>query len=434
MQINPTHLDAHETEYVKTFFENMGSRVEKAWQKNEFDERTFPGIAEQALLESPPSQHLNFWDVVKFVFFTGPLPQQFDLEAKFGQPPVTVYWHHEFHIEVLFWIEGMPEIHQHSFSGAFHVMHGSSLHTQWSFDGHQRISTRLLLGKLHSDKAELLKKGDTRAIEAGPSFIHATYHLDRPSISVVVRTNREEDYFPQYVYLPPSIAYAATEPEPVIARRSQMIQMLSQAGRSEELIALILHFVERADAVSVFHCLLDSYSLLKDESDRNRICTAAARRNPALLEALLPALQEREKRNRIAALRRRVSNPDLQFFLGLLMNIPDCQSIFELIRSRQPRSKPVARIAGWMQELSGLGLLEVRFPGLWMRILQEMLQELEGDASIASDRATLEEISPNYQQVQEGLRNYWLLDSLFNKLAISSKTTSVDSDNAVSIV
>jgi hypothetical protein len=431
MQIRPTH--APEPEYVKTYFENIGSRVERAWQKSEFDERAFPEIAEQVLLESPPSQHLNFWDAIKFAFFTGPLPQQFDLEAKFGQPPVTVYWHHEFHIEILFWIEGVPEIHQHSFSGAFHVMHGSSLHTQWSFDAYQRVNTRLVLGKLYSNKSELLKKGDTRAIEAGAGFIHATYHLDRPSISVVVRTNREEDYFPQYVYLPPSIAYAATEPEPVIARRSQMIHMLFQAGRLEELVTLVLHFVERADAVSVFHCLLDSYPLLADETDRDRICTVAARRNPALVKALLPALQEREKRNRIAALRRRVSNPDLRFFLGLLMNISDRQSILELIGSRQPRSKPVERIAGWMRELSELGLLEFRFPNSWIQTLEEMLQELEGIAPIESGRATVEKMASDYQQVREGLRDYWLLNALFCPPAGSAKAASVDSDKALGI-
>ncbi len=151
---------------------------------------------------------MTFWDVAKWGLTAERLPPQVDLSAKFGQPPLTVYSGRDFRIEVLFWVQGVPAIHQHSFSGAFHVMHGSSLQSLWDFEPTEQVAMRLAFGRVSLKKAELLRKGDSRPIIAGNRLIHSTFHLDRPSLTVVVRTVGETDQLPQYSYLPPTIAYA----------------------------------------------------------------------------------------------------------------------------------------------------------------------------------------------------------------------------------
>src|SRR5260370_9679312 len=112
---------------VMEFFQKLGSLVTRLWKERNYNEEHFPGVASRGLSELPPDQHVSFWDVAKWGLTCERLPAQADLSAKFGQQPLTVYRPPDFRIELLFWVQGIPAIHQHSFSGTFHVMHASSM-------------------------------------------------------------------------------------------------------------------------------------------------------------------------------------------------------------------------------------------------------------------------------------------------------------------
>ena len=131
-------------------------------------------------------------DVVRFVHEAPVLVAQADIDSKFGQPAITVFRCEAFYIDVLFWVDGTTAIHQHRFSGAFHVMGGSSLQSRYRFTPKCAYSERLLYGTLDLLDVELLVKGDVRPIRAGAELVHALFHLDRPSVSVVVRTAGDE--------------------------------------------------------------------------------------------------------------------------------------------------------------------------------------------------------------------------------------------------
>src|SRR5262249_17465041 len=152
-------------------------------------------------------------------------PRQ-ELDNEFGQPPLNVYVNERFSIEVLFWLDGTPAIHEHAFAGAFHVLAGASIHSQYAFDLHERVSRRLLLGDLRLRGVEQLGQGDTRPIRPGPQFIHAVFHLDRPSVTVVVRTPSKKELLPQYSYCKPSAAYAHFELGEQMTRQLQLLAML----------------------------------------------------------------------------------------------------------------------------------------------------------------------------------------------------------------
>ena len=134
--------------------------------------------AMRGLSELPPAQNVSFWDTVQWGLTSEPLLFQWDIAAEFGQPPLTVFWGQQFRIEVLFWVRGLPGVHEHAFSGAFHVLHGSSIHTHWQFEPEERINTKLLLGKTLLKKAEILNQGDSRPIISGSELIHTTFHRD----------------------------------------------------------------------------------------------------------------------------------------------------------------------------------------------------------------------------------------------------------------
>jgi hypothetical protein len=399
------------------YFERLGSTVDRQWTKAHRNERAFAEVAAEALRDQPPSEHASLSDAVRLGLFAGALPFQEDLDATFGQPPLTVYWSYDFRVEILFWIEGVPGIHQHAFSGAFHVMHGSSLHTIWRYSRTSAFGSRLLFGDLALLRAELLPTGSTRPVVPGQEFIHSTYHLDRPSVSVVVRTNREEVHLPQYAYLPPSLGYDPRQPGH-LKRRLQLLKMLKAAGRSSELLGMYLHLLETADPYSSLHYLLQAYSDFPDNSDRNRLFVTANRKNPDLAQAFRPAQGFQERKDRIVNLRRNLTNPDIQFFLALLLNIPDQRTMFQLIRSRYVGGDPLRIVERWLEELSRLGVFQIEHTEASRFVFKNLLSgtplaEIEANLRERLGYHADTQLSEDLILLAHSIRDHWLLAPLF---------------------
>ena len=396
------------------FFQKLGSLVTRLWKERNYNEKDFPEVASRGLSELPPNQHVTFWDVTKWGLTTEQLPAQADLSAKFGQPPLTVYDGRDFRIEALFWVQGIPAIHQHSFSGAFHVLHGSSIQSLWAFEPAEQLAMRLAFGRVFLQKAELLRKGDSRPIIAGNGLIHSTFHLDRPSVTVVVRTKGELDKLPQYSYLPPTVAY---EPEHIVQpvkRRTQLLRMLLLSGKTAEFNEIAHHILGTEDAYSVFQFLLSTFELIDDEEQRLTLLLAARLKQPKLIDALKPALLYIERRDRIVKIREQVSNSDLQFFLALLLNIPERSPILSLIGQRYPSRDPGTAIVSWVRELSEMGVLGVKFREPWLVMLRCLLSQVsaQGAQKVFSDRYPTQQI-PNLNELCSGLQESWLLQPVF---------------------
>jgi hypothetical protein len=400
------------------FFHKLGSLVTRLWKERNCNEEDFPEVASRGLSELPPHQHVTFWDVAKWGLTCERLPTQADLSAQFGQPPLTVYGGREFRIEVLFWVHGFPAIHQHGFSGAFHVLHGSSLQSLWEFEPTEQVTMRLVIGKVSHKKAELLLKGDSRPIIAGNRLIHSTFHLDRPSLTVVVRTLGEGDQLPQYSYLPPTIAYAQDDEIPSVKRRAQLLRMLLMSGKRAEYEEITRHMLGTEDAYSVFQFLLSTFQLIEDADQRHNLLLAARVKHPKLIEALRPALLQTERRDRILKIRKGVSNSDLQFFLALLLNIPERSAILSLIKQRYPSRDPVTAILAWVRELSELGVLGARFPEPWLLMLRCLLMnnsDREIQKAFSDQYATehIHNVESVLGELSAGLQDSWLLQPVF---------------------
>ena len=177
-------------------FADLGDRIARRWREQSHDEDVFPDIAVETLTASRVLTELGGDDVVEWALSAPTLPPQ--NYTGFGQPPVVLYRGHEFYIEALFWFDSTTAIHQHAFSGAFAVLGGSSVQTTYTFEQLERVNSHLLLGDLRFQTCEVLERGAVHAIEAGSPFIHALFHLDRPSVSIVVRTSAERQHNPQF--------------------------------------------------------------------------------------------------------------------------------------------------------------------------------------------------------------------------------------------
>ena len=145
-------------------FNELGAEVEVLWRNKNYDEAVFPELAAQALKKANIPAKMSAWDVIEWTMHQTVLPDQKDLPGRFGDPPITIYNSPRFHIDVYFWLEGTTAIHQHSFCGAFQVMHGSSIHSWYEFELSESINVFTEIGNMNLKLCELLGVGDVQKL------------------------------------------------------------------------------------------------------------------------------------------------------------------------------------------------------------------------------------------------------------------------------
>src|SRR3954462_10175884 len=156
---------------MQKFFHEIGQTVLARWKRENFSLAKFPAIACAALDERPPAKHVDLTALIRDFLLSDEQP--FQTDSDFGEPELVVYSHPRFYIQLLFWIDGTTAIHQHEFSGAFHVMHGSSIHARYEFEKARPVTPHLHVGNVRMKGIELLESGRTVPIVSGRRTIHS---------------------------------------------------------------------------------------------------------------------------------------------------------------------------------------------------------------------------------------------------------------------
>src|SRR4051812_30033720 len=151
---------------MDAFFKEMGRAILERWKRENFSLAKFPDIALAALDRRPPSKHVDLPAFMRDFLLADDQP--FQTDSPFGEPEIVAYSHPRFYIQLLFWLDGTTAIHQHEFSGAFHVMHGSSIHAHYLFEKARTVTPYLRVGDVKMKKIELLDTGRTVPIISGP--------------------------------------------------------------------------------------------------------------------------------------------------------------------------------------------------------------------------------------------------------------------------
>jgi hypothetical protein len=332
------------------YFDQLGTLVHERWRSKNFDEARFADIATHALCELPPTRAVDLAELVRWTLTTDHFVAQ-QLDSDFAEPALWVYKNELFSIQVLFWLDGTPEIHQHGFSGAFHVLAGSSVHSRYAFDIHERVNARMLLGDLRLRDVEYLAASDTRPIGPGNQLIHSTFHLDRPSVTVLVRTRTNNEALPHYLYSKPTLAYAPSEAREQTTRQLQLLAMLREIGHPDYGHS-VAELVARADFETTFLALRENQPHLEPRAAA-ALLEQARRRHGGLVDYLPPVLDEDRRVGTLIDRRRSVRDPHHRFLLALLLNLPDQGRILDLVRRRYG-GDPVERVVTWLEELTRL--------------------------------------------------------------------------------
>ena len=163
---------------MDAFFEGLGRTVLDRWKRDNFSLEKFPEIARSALEKRPPSKHVDLPTLMRDFLLRDEQPPQSD--SDFGEPEIVAYSHPRFYIQLLFWLDGTTAIHQHEFSGAFHVMYGSSIHARYAFEKAQSVTPYLRIGNVRLKEIELLEKGvPCRSPPARRRFIRCSIWIRR---------------------------------------------------------------------------------------------------------------------------------------------------------------------------------------------------------------------------------------------------------------
>ncbi len=380
-------------------FNDLGAKIENLWRTKNYDESLFPELAAQELKEANLPEKITAWQVIEWTLNETVLPEQRDLRGSFGDPPITVFNSPRFHIDVYFWLQGTTAIHQHAFCGAFQVLLGSSIHSWYNFEQSEAVNALTEIGDLQLHLCELLQVGDVQEIWAGKQYIHGLFHLDMPSVTIVVRTTKSPLFLPQFSYHKPSLAIDPFFEEPNLTKKLQSVSALLRLEHpdADKSVAGLL---ENADFQSAYTILSNLRSHLQKgqishyfnpdaaQSRFDSFLEIVRKRHGALAECLPQVFAYQARIEEIISRRNYVNDPEQRFFLALLMNVEGREQIFSLIKQRFPDSEPLDKTLDWIYELSQTKVLSSNVPNalgiadfgdLDLFILESMLKNSSGE-------------------------------------------------------
>lgn len=335
-----------------SYFQHLGALIEQEWLKLSYDEEAFPRLAVNALEQSPPREKVEVVDIVDWLFGASHAFRQPSDRRLFGEPPIMLFQGPRFYIEALFWFSSTTDIHAHAFSGAFTVLGGSSVHSHWRFLPERTVNSRLLCGRLERLSSEVLRPGNVQPIRSGDRLIHQLFHLDLPSVTIVVRTYHDVQHLPQYKYLPPGLAIDPEDVDGLRARRLLLLDRMAR-GQIEGLRRYASKLIESSDLETLYYMFAALTHRKVDKTLLGTLYEEARQRHGEIID-LFMGVCEGERRTRIAAaLRSKITDPEARFLLALLMLMPDRDAIYEAIQSRYPGTEPLAMIERWLEGLSG---------------------------------------------------------------------------------
>ena len=258
-------------------FEKLGADIEARWLEKNYNEDELPAIAAEELKRADIPSKISAWDVIEWSIGEPELPPQRDLPGRFGEPPITIFSGPRFHIDVYFWFEGTTSIHQHAFCGAFQVLMGSSIHSSHEFERREAVNTFCEIGDMSLKVCELLEVGAVQEIRAGKQYIHSLFHLEQPSATIVVRTDRSPLHLPQYQYFKPGLAVDTFFKQPTTTKKLQALAALFRAKHADA-DRLAANLLSGSDLQTSFTILSDIRALLKIRPDKPPVQARGSKR------------------------------------------------------------------------------------------------------------------------------------------------------------
>lgn len=373
---------------MPAYFDALGRLVSNNWSNLGRRVDSLAEAAATALTEMPPGKDVGALPVLEHAVTTGGLPElQSGLSDVFGQPPLVLYEDDDFYIQALTWIDGTTDVHQHGFDGAFAVAEGLSLHVPYSFEPADKlVDHHLVTGEMSMELAEVLRPGDVRPIVSGFGFVHALFHLERPTLTVVVRNISSALPYPQYSYLRPGLGFDKLWTEKHTGKR---LQALGAMHRLDPLSArrTLTELVGSGPLWFAYLALRDAVSRSGLTEHVDELCHVLASRVPALGPYLQASFEHETQQANVMTRRALLTERHHRTFLALVANLPDRALLRSVMADLYPEARPERLLLQWVSELSSPPYRTVS----GLRLSDE--QQAKVRASLEQDRPVEEALS-----------------------------------------
>lgn len=367
---------------VAAYFDDLGRLVSKNWSDLDRRAESLAEAATAALTEMPPGADVGALPVLEHAAGCGALPaSQSKLSDTFGQPPLVLHAEDDFFVQALTWIDGTTDVHQHGFDGAFAVADGLSLHVPYSFRPDETlVDGHLVTGELAMERAEVLRPGDVRPIVSGFGFVHALFHLERPTLTVVVRNATSGLAYPQYSYLRPGLGFDKLWSDKRAGKRLQALRALHRLDPDAEGRALT-ELVSSAPPWLAYLALHDAVFRLGLTERVAHLCGVLAGRLPAIEPYLQASFEVETQQANVMNRRGMLTERHHRTFLALVANLLDRSTLESVMADLYPEAEPERLMLEWVAELSSPRYRSIS----GLRLTEE--QQAEVRASLEQDRA-----------------------------------------------
>lgn len=205
--------------------------LEPKWQLAKSNQEEFCDFAFREMQQQTFHKNFHLQNNLKEILEAQKYPIQANPLSVFGDPPITLHIAEDrfFYLDLYIWMETQTTIHQHVFEGAFTVLQGHSIESDYEFIPSTAIGTSYW-GKLQKKDLRRLNPGDIRPIHFKDKMVHRVLHISKPTVSLVLRTSRPPSTDIQYNYDFNQLASNGHLPGDVVAKMRALTWFLKDGN------------------------------------------------------------------------------------------------------------------------------------------------------------------------------------------------------------
>ena len=205
--------------------------LEAQWSKSRAEGMEFSRFATEAMKGHTFHQNFNLEAEIKTILEASEYPHQVHPLSTFGDPPITLHFSQDksFYLDLYIWMSSHTSIHQHTFEGAFTVLQGTSLESDYEFKAEHALGPSWI-GKLEKKALRKLSPGEIRTIFLKDKMVHRVLHLSKPTVSLVLRTHLSSPGEVQFNYDFDVLANNS-HPEPDIKGKLRVLNWYLSSGQ-----------------------------------------------------------------------------------------------------------------------------------------------------------------------------------------------------------
>jgi hypothetical protein len=211
--------------------ERLATAIETRWRKTDYSCYTFAEIAQSEMLKTDFIALFSFELINQFL--ESDSIKRIQIASEFSELHLKIFDNGKFYIEILNWWDKDTAIHDHGFVGVLLQLRGSALNVIYDFSQQTAISHNLALGTLKLSTAYISQPGDYHIIPPGRAEKHAVFHLEKPTVSMIVRTHPISELSPQLNYFPPYLQVNHSATDVAFNKKIKYFKMLAKIDNQQ---------------------------------------------------------------------------------------------------------------------------------------------------------------------------------------------------------